>query len=67
MTIESPSTTGVGETFIISGTSRMAAAERVNLFLLNRKEPISYSIVGIEPPFVYEFEVQVSSNSLTIN
>ena len=67
MTIESPSTTGVGETFIISGTSRMAAAERVNLFLLNRKEPISYSIVGIKPPFVYEFEVKVSSNSLTIN
>ena len=67
MTIESPSNVSVGDIFIISGTSRMAAAERVNLFLLDRKEPISYSVVGIKPPFVYEFEVQVSSDSLTIN
>ena len=67
MTIESPSTASVGDIFIISGTSRMAAAERVNLFLLDRNEPISYSVVGIKPPFVYEFEVQVFSDSLTIN
>ncbi len=67
MTIESPSTASVGETFIISGTSKMAAAERVNLFLLDGKEPISHAIVGIKPPFIYEFKAQVSSNGLIIN
>jgi len=67
MTIEAPSTASVGDSFIISGTSRMSAAERVNLYILDSKEPISYAIVGIKPPFAYEFEVLVSSDSLTIN
>ena len=67
MTIEAPSTANVGDSFIISGTTRMAAAERVNLYILDSKEPISYAVVGIKPPFVYEFEVLVSSDSLTIN
>ncbi|WP_455369563.1 hypothetical protein [[Eubacterium] cellulosolvens] len=67
MTIKAPSIASVGESFIISGTSRMAAAERVNLYILDSKEPISHAVVGIKPPFVYEFEVLVSSHSLTIN
>ena len=67
MRIEAPLTASVGDSFIISGTSRMAAAERVNLYIIDSKEPISYAIVGIKPPFIYEFEVLVSSDSLTIN
>lgn len=67
MTIEAPSTVSLGDTFIISGTSRVTAAERVNLYIIDSKEPIGYAIVGIKPPFVYEFEVLVSSDSLTIN
>ena len=67
MTIEAPSVASVGDSFIISGTSRMAAAERVNLYISDSKEPISHAIVGIKPPFVYEFEVIVSSDSLMIN
>ena len=67
MTIEAPSTASVGDSFIISGTSRMAAAERVNLYVIDSKEPISYAIVEIKSPFAYEFEVLVSSDSLTIN
>jgi hypothetical protein len=67
MTIEAPSTANVEDSFTISGTSRMAAAERVNLYISDSKEPISHAIVGIKPPFVYEFEVMVSSDSLTIN
>jgi hypothetical protein len=67
MTIEAPSTVKVDDTFIISGTSRMAAAERVNLYIIDSKEPIGYAVVGIKPPFVYEFEVLVSGDSLAIN
>ncbi|MGB6681753.1 MAG: hypothetical protein WBF08_10595 [Candidatus Bathyarchaeia archaeon] len=67
VTIEAPSTVNVGDTFIISGTSRMSAAERVNLYIIDSKEPIGYAVVGTKPPFVYEFEVLVSSDSLTIN
>jgi len=67
MTIEAPSTASVGDSFIISGTSRMAAAERVNLYVIDSKEPISYAIVEIKSPFAYEFKVLVSSDSLTIN
>jgi hypothetical protein len=67
VTIEAPSTANVGDSFIISGTSRLAAAERVNLYIIDSKEPISYAVVGIKPPFAYEFEVLVSSDSLTIN
>ena len=67
MTIEAPSTASVGDSFIISGTSRMAAAEKVNLYILDSKDPISYAVIGIKPPFAYEFEVLVSSDSLTIN
>ena len=67
MTIDAPSIVNVGDSFIISGTSRMAAAERVNLYSLDRDEPISYAIVRVKPPFVYEFEVYVSSDNLTIN
>ena len=67
MTIEAPSTASIGDSFIISGTSRMAAAERVNLYILDNKEPISHAVVGLKPPFEYEFEVLVSNDSLTIN
>lgn len=67
MTIEAPSIASVGDSFIISGTSRMAAAEKVNLYILDSKDPISYAVVGIKSPFAYEFEVLVSSDSLTIN
>lgn len=67
MTIEAPSTASVGDSFIISGTSRIAAAERVNLYITDNKAPISNAIVDIKSPFVYEFEALVSSDSLTIN
>jgi hypothetical protein len=67
MTIETPSTASVGDSFIISGTSRMAAAERVNLYITDSKEPIGHAVVGIKHPFGYEFEVLVSSDSFTIN
>jgi hypothetical protein len=67
MTISAPSSVNVGNTFTISGTSRVTAAERVNLYIIDSKEPIGHAIVGINPPFVYEFEVLVSSDSLTIN
>jgi hypothetical protein len=67
MTIDAPSAVSVGDTFIISGTSRVTAAERVNLYIINSEEPISYAIVGIKPPFAYEFEISVSSDSLIIN
>lgn len=67
MTIAATSTAGVGGSFIISGTSRMAAAERVNLYIVDNKEPVSYTVVGLKPPFAYEFEVLPSNDSLTIN
>jgi hypothetical protein len=67
MTIDAPSIVNVGDSFIISGTSHMAAAERVNLYSLDRDEQIGYAIVGIKPPFLYEFEVYVSNDNLTIN
>jgi hypothetical protein len=67
MTIEASSTANVGDSFIISGNSRMAAAERVNLYVVDSKEPIGHAVVGIKPPFAFEFEVLVSSDSLTIN
>lgn len=67
MTIEAPSTANVGDSFIISGTSRMAAAERVNLYIVDSKEPIGHAVIGIKPPFAYEFQILVSSDSLTIN
>jgi hypothetical protein len=50
MTIEAPFTANVGDSFIISGTSRMAAAERVNLYIVDIKEPIGHAVVGIKPP-----------------
>jgi hypothetical protein len=67
ITIDAPSTVTVGDTFIISGSSRVTAAERVNLYIIDSKEPIGYAIVGIKPPFAYEFEISVSSDSLIVN
>jgi hypothetical protein len=64
LTIEGPSTVTVGETFIISGTSRQEAAERVNLYLLDLSEPVAHAVVGMRPPFTFEFEVSVSSDGL---
>jgi hypothetical protein len=67
MNIEAPSTASVDQTFIISGNSYSSAAERVNLHLLDKKEPIGYSIVTIKPPYNFEFEITVTKDSLSVN
>jgi hypothetical protein len=67
MSIEAPSTVSVDQTFIISGNSYSSAAERVNLFLVDKKEPIGYSIVNIRPPYNYEFEITVTEDNLSVN
>ena len=67
MSIEAPSTVSVDQTFIISGSSYSSAAERVNLFLVDKKEPIGYSIVNIRPPYNYKFEITVTKDSLNVN
>lgn len=67
MSIEAPSTASLDQTFIISGNSYSSAAERVNLYLLDKKEPIGYSIVNIRPPYNFEFEITVTQDSLSVN
>ncbi len=67
MSIEAPSTASVDQTFIISGNSYSSAAERVNLYLLDKKEPIGYAIVNIRPPYTFEFEITVTKDSLSVN
>ncbi|TRO57579.1 hypothetical protein [[Eubacterium] cellulosolvens] len=67
MSIEAPSTASLDQTFIISGNSYLSAAERVNLYLLDKKEPIGYSIVNIRPPYDFEFEITVTKDSLSVN
>ena len=53
MNIEAPSTASVDQTFII--------------YLLDKKEPIGYSIVTIRPPYNFEFEITVTKDSLSVN
>ena len=67
MNIEASSIASVDQTFIISGNSHLSAAERVNLYLLDNKEPIGYAIVNIRPPYDFEFEVSVTEDSLSLN
>lgn len=67
MSIEAPSTASVDQTFIISGNSYSSAAERVNLYLLDKKEPIGYAIVNIRSPYTFEFEITVTKDSLSVN
>ncbi len=67
MAIAGPSTAEVGETFVIWGTSRMAAAELVELYLIDSPTPVGYAVVEIQPGFVYEIEVTVTADSLIIN
>jgi hypothetical protein len=66
MAIAGPSTAEVGETFVIWGTSRMAAAELVELYLIDSPHPVGHAVVGIQPDFVYEIEVTVSPDGLII-
>ena len=67
MAIAGPSTAEIGETFVIWGTSRMAAAELVELYLIDSPYPVGYAIVGIQPDFVYEIEVTVAHDGLIID
>ncbi|WP_455368594.1 hypothetical protein [[Eubacterium] cellulosolvens] len=67
MIIDAPSTASVGQTFLISGNSYSSAAERVNLYLLDKKEPIGYAIVTIRPPYDFEFKISVTEDSLSVN
>ena len=45
----------------------MAAAELVELYLIDSPNPVGYAVVGIQPGFVYEIEVTVSADSLIID